>query len=164
MVSKDNMNIIIGILLLGIGLIFGAAITNHNTPSDNVQDAMETPTPITTAEKIEAPTQDNIFNYCSWTYYTTPTIGEYHKAPSGYNYAVVTLNIKNTGTHTYSTNPFNWNFKVDGITYNHDDSTYDESIRHMNVEVGPGGNVTDQIVFLVKGDPTSVELVYSGSQ
>lgn len=129
----------------------GCVSTTETTQTTNSESPKESYTP---------PHQENIFDYTTYECTLYSQIGKYNTAPAGKCYAVVDIHIDNTGTQTYSTNPWNWQLRADGITYNHDTSTYDESINQMNVDVGPGGQIDTQIVFLINGEPSQVELVY----
>lgn len=97
-----------------------------------------------------------------WTFQTTQYIGDYHIAPVGYSYAVVSIYLKNNGDKSISTNPYYWNFVANGIKYTANPATYDSSIRHQTVEVGKGGEMETQIVYIVKGVPTAATLEFNG--
>lgn len=110
-------------------------------------------------ENVDTDTQDACL--FDWKYYTTSSIGEYYKAPQGYNYAVVTIYLKNNADSTISTNPWSWTLIADGIEYNHDSSSYSEYINTQSVEVGKGGEMENTMVFIVKGTPVEATLEYT---
>lgn len=149
--NKNTIIILFTVFLIAASL--GCAESNSQEPVS----VQAQPTPA----HVDPPTQEDIFDYCEWNYYVTPSIGEYNIAPAGYNYYVVTAHIRNTGTQTYSTNPWSWTLEAEGIIYTHDDATYDESINSHTVQVGPGGDIEVQFVYLVKGEPDEVTLYYN---
>jgi hypothetical protein len=106
--------------------------------------------------------QDSSVCYWDWHYTTTHQIGSAFVAPSGKSYAIVDIYLKNNADGTVSTNPFNWNFISNGITYQMDSSTFDQSIHSETVDVGKGGETTCQIVYLINGEPDTAELKYTG--
>lgn len=101
---------------------------------------------------------DNIFNYCTWQAQLTKKVGEYYKAPENKSYVVVTIKINNTGSQTYSTNPFNWHLKIGDLYYQPDTATFDSSMNQMTTDVGPGGKITTKIAYLVDGEPSTSDL------
>lgn len=118
-----------------------------------------------TQQAVVNPNQTGIFQYCTADFQSYPGIGESYTAPTGYYYAVATININNTGTETYSTNPDYWTLTIGGTTYNWDPATYASPINHQIVTVGSGDNITTQFAYLVKGTPVKGEplsLNYSG--
>jgi len=102
--------------------------------------------------------------YSDWTYTITQSLGQYYVAPSGYNYVIATIYLKNNADISVSTNPFYWKFTADGLQYDADSSTYSEIINHQNIEVGKGGETETTIVYLVQGYPTEAEIGYYGIQ
>ena len=140
------------IIIILILVAFSGCVSNaEQTQTDDIPEVQ--PTPKHT---------ENIFDYTTFECTRYNQIGEYNFAPAGKSYAVVDIHINNQGTQTYTTNPWNWQLKVNGVTYNHDTSTYDKSVNMMNVQVGPGGSIDTQIVFLVDGEPVDFELIYNG--
>lgn len=131
------------------------------------KDHQSTPLNITTLHHDNVTQEENVqgedvFDYTNWSFYTTDHVGMYQKAPTGYIYYVVTVQINNTGTQTYSTNPNYWPLSADGIIYDADSTTYDEAINHQTVTVAPGGNFETQFVYVVKGNPAELTLTYNG--
>ena len=155
-ISKSQMHVIIGILLLFVGITLGAVFSgaNHSTETQN-QSVSATPTSPATSESANV-------CYFDWTYYTTSQIGNYYVAPSGYSYAIVNLYLKNEADQSVSTNPNYWPLTVDGITYSVDVATFSDTINHQSVDVGKGGEIETQIAYLVKGNPSNAYLGYSG--
>ena len=149
--------LIIGVflLLLVIGIMSGPASTDNTTPSKNVQ----APAPAPAWEEPVIRTDVCDFD---WTFQATQYIGNYKTAPAGSSYVIVNLYLKNNGDKSVSTNPYFWNFVADGIKYTADVATYDSSIRHQTVEVGKGGEMETQMVYLVKGVPTYATLEFNG--
>ena len=41
-------------------------------------------------------------------------------------------------------------------------ATFSSSIKHQSVDVGKGGEIETQIVYLVKGNPSEARLSYTG--
>lgn len=121
---------------------------HHNNTQDNTQE-----------KNLQG---EDVFDYTNWSFYTTDHVGMYQKAPTGYIYYVVTVQINNTGTQTYSTNPNYWPLSADGIIYDADSTTYDETINHQTVTVAPGGNFETKFVYVVKGNPAKLTLTYNG--
>lgn len=148
--------IIFGIIVLFIGMVVGVAMMGG---SNTQQKA----TPNTTVQnlQVEQPQGENIFNYVNWTFYTAQSVG-YQTAPTGSMYYVVDVNIKNTGTQTYSTNPYYWELVADGITYSIDAATFDPSINSRTVNIAPGGSFENKYVFLVSGNHDQIFLKYIG--
>ena len=149
--------LIIGVflLLLVIGIMSGPASTDNTTPSQNVQ----APVPAPAWEEPVIRTDVCDFD---WTFQTTPYIGEYYTAPAGSSYVVVNLYLKNNGNKPISTNPYYWNFVANGIKYTVDTATFDSSIHSQTVEVGKGGEIETQLVYLVNGVPTEATLEFNG--
>ena len=84
---------------------------------------------------------------------TVKTIGIYY-APIGYKYLVVTYRIKNDGHSVVWTSSDYWRWRANGIDYTYDFTTYDGSINHVDVKIINGGDITNQIVFLIRDDVT----------
>ena len=106
----------------------------------------------------------SIFNYCTWRAEYTTQIGKYNKAPASQKYAVITLNINNTGDQTYSTNPNYWHLRNGDVYYQYDVATFDASLHQLTTDVGPGGKISMGMAFLVdKNLPISdVDVYYDG--
>ena len=51
---------------------------------------------------------------------------------------------------------------ADGIKYTPDASISSDSITHQPVDVGKGGEIETQFVYLIKGDPSEAILRYNG--
>lgn len=132
-----------------------------------VGEVMEiTETPVQVVVNLSAPIQtleQDVSKY-NFKWDIGSRIGEYHKAPSGYTYAVVSYTIQNDGPSAISTNPFYWGFKADGILYSYDSSSYSDEINHMTVDISPGGTFSNKIVFIVPEDTTEGGLVYRGRE
>lgn len=149
--------LIIGVflLLLVIGIMSGPASTDNTTPSKNVQ------APASAPAWEEPVIRTDVCDF-DWTFQTTSYIGNYHTAPVGASYVIVSIYLKNNGDTSISTNPYHWNFVANGIKYTANTATYDSSIRHQTVEVGKGGEIETQIVYLVNGVPPEATLEYNG--
>jgi hypothetical protein len=52
---------------------------------------------------------------------------------------------------------------ADGIKYTPDASISSNSIKHQTVDVGKGGEIETQFVYLIKGDPSEAILVSSSN-
>lgn len=79
-------------------------------------------------------------------------IGTYYEAPAGYEYAIVTLRLKNNAVQSVSTNPYNWKFIAGGVEYSYDSVSYADTIGHQTVEVNKGGDFTTKFVFIIDDD------------
>lgn len=79
-------------------------------------------------------------------------IETYYEAPAGYEYAIVTLRLKNNAVQPVSTNPYNWKFIADGVEYSYDAASYADTIGHQTVEVNKGGDFTTKFVFIIEDD------------
>jgi tetratricopeptide (TPR) repeat protein len=101
-------------------------------------------------------------NVCfyDWKWYTTSNIG-YSSAPYDYEYAVVTLYLKNEADTSISTNPYSWDFIAGGIKYSIDSATFDSSIDHQTVDVLKGGKIETKIVYLIKKSSMKGSLNYN---
>jgi Domain of unknown function (DUF4352) len=96
-----------------------------------------------------------------WKGYMTDKIDNY-KAPTGQNYVVVTIYIKNDGTKPISTGGGYWKLVADGIEYNYDAASYKPSISHIDTDVLPGSETETTLAFFVKGKPNITSLKYTG--
>lgn len=143
-------------------VIISSAFTVSNTPSNPTDDIQVNDIPETNANV--APTVSDSEDGCNydWTYTISPNVGSYYNAPDGFSYLIVDLYIKNNGDQTISTNPFSWKLTADGIIYQPDTATFDQSIGSQSVEVGKGGEKETKIVYLVKGVPDTAILEYGG--
>ncbi|MDD2613911.1 MAG: DUF4352 domain-containing protein [Methanosarcina sp.] len=155
------LRFVVVILLFAGGL---AVLPQTETPAAATND-VDVSTESNSIEKaalkdVDTDTQDACL--FDWNYYTTSSLGEYYKAPQGYNYAVVTIYLKNNADSTISTNPWSWKLIADGIKYNHDSSSYSEHINTQVVDVGKGGEMENSMVFIVKGTPAEATLEYTG--
>lgn len=147
----------IALILLGIviAVIAPDAQTTNNTTASGK-------TALVVASAPAKPViRTDVCNF-DWTFQATQYIGNYNTAPVGSSYVIVNLYLKNNGDKSVSTNPYFWNFVADGIKYTSDVATYDSSIRHQTVEVGKGGEIETQMVYLVKGVPTEATLEFKG--
>lgn len=136
------------VLLLFMAIIFSVGCTETTTEATK----STTPTP---TEK------EGVCNF-DWQYGTTSSIGQYYTAPFGYSYVLVNLYIKNEADRSISTNPYYWNFVADGIKYSVDVASFSEGINQQTVEVGKGGEIEVQFVYLVQGNPREASLEYTG--
>jgi len=155
-VLKIAAGLIIGVflLLVIIGIMLPEPMDN-TTSSKNAQTVASAPAPARPELRTDVCDYD-------WMFQTTPYIGDYHTAPVGSSYVIVSIYLKNNGDKSISTNPYYWNFVADGIKYTVDTATYDSSIRHQTVEVGKGGEMETQIVYIVKGKPSAATLEFNG--
>jgi hypothetical protein len=139
---------------------------NVNSPSANIEPTTSnqhaTVSTTINTPAVTVTTEDDEVCYFDWNYFTTSTLGEYYTAPSGYKYAIVQIYLKNEADQTVSTNLYSWAFTVDGIQYNHDSSTYSDTINHQTVDVAKGGETENKFVYVVKGDPKEAFLRYHG--
>jgi len=144
--------------VLVLCLLVGFGMASPNNTSKTAVDPG-----ISLSNTTTAPTTQNS-NVCYWDWRGTLThnIGSYFSAPSGKDYVIVDLYIKNNADQSISTNPYNWNFVANGITYTVDSATFDNSIKSQSVDVGKGGEVETQMVFLVNGEPSNAEMKYVG--
>jgi hypothetical protein len=95
------------------------------------------------------------------TYYSS--LNEYqHEAKLGYTFAIVTIKINNQASQEVDTNPWNWEMEINGVRYNHDTATYDDSIGHITADVGKGGYFQTKIVYEIPEGATSASLIYTG--
>lgn len=170
-ISKNIMNVIIGIMILVIGITLGVAFSggNHSTETQDQNVASPSTSPTTSEDASSEPQstpspieESSDVCYWDWEFETTSRVGEYYVAPSGYSYVLVNVYLKNKGDTIVSTNPNYWPLTVDGITYTPDTATYSEEINHQTVDVGKGGELETRMVYLVKGNPTEAALGYSG--
>lgn len=153
--SNNLVTVIVGLLLLCLCLVFAFVFGAH---PDASQDQSNTVPDIITPT---AGTQGKNICFWDWKGAIVSQVDSYN-APSGYNYAVVTVYIKNEADNSVSTNPLNWSLIADGIKYIHDASISSNSIKHQTVDVGKGGEIETQFVYLIKGDPSEAILRYKG--
>jgi Domain of unknown function (DUF4352) len=150
------------VIVLVLLVVAGAASPHNN---QNVASANNVATPDNNvnvpSSNIPSSTNTNVCDW-DWKYVTTSSIGDYNKAPSGSHYAIVSIYLKNNADNAISTNPLFWSFTADGIKYTSDAATFDQSIHSQSVDVGKGGEMETQIVYLVKGTPTNAVLAYTG--
>lgn len=86
---------------------------------------------------------------------------EYDAPKSGYEYAVVTLAIKNTSDKTQSYNVYNFSMKnANGQIENQAFSTIANDTSLNSGELAPGGIVTGSIVFETPLDDNQLKLLY----
>src|SRR5665647_680701 len=165
MVSKTTMNIVIGVMLLCLGsiLTFGFLLSLPGGSNQASASAVEENNVSVNTKLVDSSTP-NIFNYCTWQADFTTQIGKYNTAPAGKKYAVVTLNINNTGGQTYSTNPNYWHLKIGDIYYQYDTATYDDSLHQLTADIGPGGKITVGMAYLVDRNLSisDMDMYYNG--
>jgi hypothetical protein len=157
--SSLGKKLIYGIVgIIGIFFLLGV-IGAMLPPSSHSTSASITPS---SNSMVTTHAQDS--NVCQWDWMwgTTSSIGKYYTAPAGESYVIVNLYIKNNAKRSVSTNPFYWSFTADGLKYTVDAATFSSGIKHQSVDVGQGGEIETQIVYLVKGDPSEARLRYSG--
>lgn len=142
----------ITLLLRGYNIYYGTVDINKS----------ETKTIDYTFTKIETPTESTDVCQWDWTFKGTSNIGSYYTAPAGYEYIIVTIYLKNNADRSVSTNPYYWSLTVDGIKYTPDVSSYSDVINHQTVDVSKGGELETKLSYLVKGEPTSAYISYSG--
>jgi hypothetical protein len=154
-IMSDNLvTVLIGLLLLCLCLVFAFVFGAHPDASqDQLNKVPEIVTPNASAGK----------NVCFWDWKgaIVSQVDSYN-APSGYNYALVTVYIKNEANNSVSTDPLYWSLIADGIKYTPDASISSDSIKHQTVDVGKGGEIETQFVYLIKGDPSEAILRYNG--
>lgn len=154
---KIGVGVFIGLFLLL--LIIGMLASDDS--SDSTADANLGEDHQVETLPESKPKSGTVFDYTTWEYYVTQQVGQYNTAPAGKEYIIVTIHIDNQGSATYNTNPYNWSLTADGITYDPDAATYDASIDTKTVDVGPGGKIDVQYVYLVDGNPTNLTLNYN---
>jgi len=101
---------------------------------------------------------------CKWDYSIeyTDFVG-YSMAKNNFDFAIITLRIKNYAERSISTNPWNWELEVDNVTYSHSSETYSDEINCTVAEIGTGGSIITQMVFEVPEDRhTSPKFKYTG--
>ena len=165
MVSKTTMNIVIGVMLLCLGsiLAFGFLLSLPGGNNQASASAVEENNVSGNTKSVDSSTP-SIFNYCTWQPEFTKQIGDYYKAPTGKKYAVVTLNINNTGDQTYSTNPNYWHLRIGDIYYRYDTATYDDSLHQLTADIGPSGKITMGMAYLVDRNLSisDIDMYYNG--
>lgn len=129
----------IGIFLV---LIVSSLFLGCVEPSNDIEIVNE---PSVTIVPIS---EQNVAKY-DFEWYTTDHIGEYHTAPYGYTYAVVTYKIQNNGHYTIDISPLYWTFTVNGISYDYCSESYDDSINTMSAKISPGSSFTNKIAFII---------------
>jgi hypothetical protein len=166
-----NKSLLIGLAVV-VAVTFGVLIGLHYStlittsipalaqPASGSPQTVETPKTVAT----EQPVKEGMSKYITVDSVLTKRIDNF-VAPAGYQYAIITLDINNTGTETISTNPFFWEFTADGVIYQADLATFSDSIHTQSVDVGPGGHVVTKLVYLVpdtieRGKP--YDLKYTG--
>ena len=176
---KTIVGILIGLCVLF--LVFGCvgsmtesknvSVDNAVQPTTGAADQVMTNAPDVTPMPTQPVYQNGVpvrqeiqTDVCDfdWTFQPTTYIGDYYTAPAGSSYVIVNVYLKNNGNKPISTNPYYWNFVANGIKYTADSATYDSSTRHQTVEVGKGGEIETQLVYLVNGVPTSATLEFNG--
>lgn len=120
-------------------------------PSEGERVDTEVPTPVPLSNR-------SVAKY-NWEWVSCDTIGHFN-APRGYTYAIVTYRVKNDGYNTISTSPNFWKFSANGIVFDHDSKSYSDSINTINVDVYTGGDVTDNIVYLIPDNIDSAAFYY----
>jgi len=165
MVSKTTINIVIGVMLLCLGsiLTFGFLLSLPGGSNQASASAVEENNVSVNTKLVDSSTP-NIFNYCTLQGEFTTQIGKYNTAPAGKKYAVVTLNINNTGGQTYSTNPNYWHLKIGDIYYQYDTATYDDSLHQLTADIGLSGKITMGMAYLVDRNLSisDMEMYYDG--
>jgi len=141
---KTFYKIIIAIFVLFSVICFNTPESTPNVPVETIN---------------EVPNTDVC--YWDWDFTATHYIGKYSEAPSGYVYAIAEVYIKNDASRSISTNAWNWCLIADGIQYQHDSNTYSDSINHVTVDIGRGGEMTTKMVFLIPESVTSASLMYN---
>jgi len=147
-------------------LLCGMVVVTPHPAQVKSADVSAAPSDIKTSS-VEVPAatpaiQDENVCQWDWTYTTTASIGQYNVAPSGSKYVVVKIYLKNNADQSISTNPYLWDFTTDGIKYTLDSATFSQEINHQSVDVGKGGEMETEIVYVVKGDPNEAVLSYNG--
>lgn len=148
-----------------IGIFFVLAIIGAMLPSSSHSTSASTATTGVTPTSdsvVSTPTQNSNVCQWDWTSGTTQNIGSYYTASAGYEYVIVQIYLKNNAEQSVSTNPFYWSLVADGIKYTQDASSYSDVINHQTVDVSKGGELETKLSYLVKGNPTTAELSYSG--
>ena len=74
----------------------------------------------------------------------------YTCAPSGKDYFVIRVTLKNSGKSTESVNPFYFSLSAsDGVKRDHDSATYGRDSPMESADILPGGSLTGDLVFLL---------------
>jgi|ERR1035437_202581 hypothetical protein len=141
--------------LVVLVILAGSFSVDHNHPSSTIADTH-------TSSGSHSTTQDYNVCYYDWKWYLTSHIDN-DIAPSGYEYVVATLYLKNNSDQKITTNPNDWNLIADGLKYGYNSVTYDKYVGFQDIEIIKGGNIETKIAFLVKGNPTTVNLQYDGT-
>ena len=73
------------------------------------------------------------------------------------------LYLKNNADTSISSNPASWKLIINGLQHDEDSATFDASIGNQAVNVLKGGELKTNIVYSVKGYPTTGYLKYDRS-
>lgn len=83
-----------------------------------------------------------------------------YTAPTGDNYLKVALMIVNRGPNSISTNPDLWKLTANDVSYTPNVAT--SSIKQPLSQVEHGDMAKVELIYLVKGNPQTVQLTYTG--
>lgn len=150
-------------IIVGIGcllvIFFGLVVLVAMLPHSNTSTSSSMPPTLNSI--VSTPAQDD--NVCKWfwSWKKVSHIGDIY-APAGECYVIIDLDICNNAEQSVSTNPFFWSFTANGLKYTADSATFSSEIDHQSVDVGQGGGLETQIVYLVKGNPSDAYLTYTG--
>lgn len=140
---------------LGVALIGGAAQYANNV--SNEQKAVDS------TKKVFAKGEVAQFDKLQ-VKVTAVTVGwqpndGFSKPDDGKQYALVSLDIKNTSNETVSVNPFDFKIDENGTASDHDFTTTSTPLN--SVELKPGASVSGDLVFQVGQGATGLKLQYS---
>lgn len=147
------------VLIIVLLVSFGAAMPTQNvaTTNSNVAQSGVAQNPV----NVQTPGSTNVC-YWDWHFMTGHQISSISIAPPGKSYAIAEIYVKNNADSSISTSPYNWNLVVDNITYMTDSASFDPKINAQSVDIGKGGEITFNVVYLVNGEPNYGVLKYMG--
>jgi hypothetical protein len=71
--------------------------------------------------------------------------------------------IQKNADQKITTSPNGWNLIANGLKYEHDANTFNNSLGRPDIEIIKDGDIETKIVYLVKGHPIHFPLQYDGT-
>lgn len=156
--------------------------TNTDTTSDGTSDAGTTNNGDTSASTTNGGTANNdgsggstsqtdnaYYHKCGYNYYIEYTDKFYdgysddltyeYPGNSNYIFAIVTIKLVNNGYVSISTNPFSWDYQLNGVNYEHSSVSYSKLFNQQTVTVNEGGTGTTEQVYEVPNIETGATIV-----
>jgi hypothetical protein len=71
------------------------------------------------------------------------------------------LYLKKNADQKITTSSSGWNLIADGLKYEHNTTTFNNSLGRQDIKIVKGGDIESKIVYLIKGHPTNAHLQYN---